>query len=281
MSTYDWQHPIGAALQRRYEVKGWSHQLFLNDWALLRRACGPRHPSQITTGELEEIVLGVATQGGRVNYVHRFRSLFRSLRELGLIPPDHRPDDGLPQLRRPRAVPRPISAEQAEHLMAHAAEPMREWFVLACLAGLRAMEVSKIEGQWLEQGPDGPTLRVVGGKGGHTATIPAHRLVVEAIESHRTFGRLYRANPTQVSRWASEEMRRLGINATFHACRHFYGTALMEKCGDLLVVSELMRHASLQSTRGYVALQQGRKRAVLDSLFAEARQGGHGDVRTA
>jgi len=262
-----WHVTVEEVLLRRYLANGWSTQLFVNDWALLRRACGIKHPAEVSVRELEDAVLRVGKQGTRANYVARFRSLFNSLRITGVVPASHRPDDDLPKLRRPRSVPRPISKAQAELLITQAEEPFREWFVLGCLAGLRAMEVANIHGSWLEQQGDGAVLRVEG-KGGTSLTIPAHPLVQAVVESHHTFGRLYPINPNKVSDYASKEMRRLGVNATFHACRHFFGTYLHEQCGDLLVVSELMRHGSLNTTRGYAALNQGRKRDVLTSLFA-------------
>lgn len=272
----DWHEQVEEPLLRRYLTQGWSTHLFVNDWALLRRACGPRHPAEVGLRELEEVVLRATAAGTRANYVARLRSIFNSLRIVGAIPPDHRPEENLPKLRRPRSTPRPISPEQAHRLMTEADAPFRDWFVLGCLAGLRAVEVSRLQGAWLEHHPDGAALRIHG-KGNTDLTIPAHPMVVAVIESHRTLGRLWLLNPNKVSAYATKEMRRLDVPATFHACRHYFATQLLAASGgDLIVVSELMRHASLNTTRGYAQLQQGRKRLVLDQL--EVRQEGVGHV---
>lgn len=267
-----WHALIEAPLWHRYQTQGWASHLFVTDWALLRRACKEKHPAEATQRDLEEAVLRAQSIGTRANYVARFRSIYKNLRLLGLVPADCRPEEGLPKLRRPRSVPRPLTQEQAQLLMTAAAEPFQDWFVLGCLAGLRAIEVSRIQGSWLEHHADGAVLRIHG-KGNTDLTIPAHPAVVAVVEKHRTLGRLWLMNPNKVSDLASREMRRLGVPGTFHACRHTFATQLLAASGgDLIVVAELMRHASLNTTRGYAQLAQGRKRAVLDQL--EVSQGG-------
>jgi integrase len=269
-----WHPEVEAALLRRYKAQGWSTKSFVNSWALLRRICGPLHPAEVTIRELEEVVLRVAKQGSRVTYVSQIRSIFNSLRVLGVIPADHRPDDALPRLRRPRSVPRPISKEQADYLLATATGIYAEWFTLGIFGGLRAVEVSRLEGSWLEMASEGPTLRIFG-KGNTDLTIPAHPRVVEVIQSHRTLGRLYPITPAKLASKASAEMRRiLGVQTSYHALRHTFATSLLEASGgDLLLVSELLRHGDLSTTRGYAQLKQGRKRTVLDSLTLGGVQG--------
>lgn len=278
LANYPWHDEVKPLLFQRYQVLGWSKTTWENDWALLRRTCHERHPAQISTLDMEQMLLRIATQNGRVAAVNRYKSIWRNLRYLGVVPESCKPEEFLPKLRKPRSVPRPISLEQAQLLMTQAREPMRDWFTLACLAGMRAMEVANIRGSWLEQTHDGYSLRILG-KGGTDLTIPAHPLVVRTIQKHRTLGRLWDITPGSVSDAACEEMRRHGIYAplTFHSCRHFFATYLLEESGgDLILVSELMRHESLQTTRGYAQLKQGRKRDVLNRLFLETR-GNSGD----
>lgn len=276
--TQPWHSDIEEPLLRRYLTQGWSTHLFVNDWALLRRACGAKHPAEATLHDLEEVVLRAKSAGSRANYVARLKSIYNSLRIIGAIPADHRPEEGLPKLRRPRSVPRPLTQEQAQLLMTAADDPFVDWFILGCLAGLRAVEVSRLQGSWLEHHAEGPVLRIHG-KGNTDLTIPAHPAVVAVIEKHRTLGRLWLLNPNKVSDYAGKEMRRLGVHATFHACRHTFATQLLAASGgDLIVVSELLRHASLNTTRGYAQLAQGRKRAVLNQL--EIVQAGDGHART-
>lgn len=271
---YEWHDQIEPILKQRYKVMGFSPHLWSNDWALLRRTCGPLHPAQVGINEMEATLLHANRAGARVSYVARYKSIWRNLRYLGIVPADHAPDELLPKLRKPRAVPRPITKAEAELLMSSEARlPMREWFTIAILNGLRAGEVSALEGSWLEETIDGFTLRIAG-KGGTDITIPAHNEVARIIRSHRTLGRLYTQTPAFLSERANNEMRRLGVNGTFHACRHHHATHLLELSGgNLVLVAELMRHSNLNTTRGYAALAQGQKRRVLDQLFTAERSG--------
>jgi integrase len=277
-----WHEEVGNLLARRYEIAGWSRSIFINDWSLLREVCGPKHPSQVFLPDLEEKVLKGHTQGTRETYVARMRSIFNSMRMLGVIDVLHRPDDGLPKVKVSRATPRPISKDQAVMLMTQASEPMREWFILACLAGLRAMEVATIRGDWLEEHPEGMMLRVHG-KGKTEKLIPAHPQIVEIIRKHNVLGRLYTVKPHYLSRLACEEMRRLGIvtklrsvtaenpsRISFHSCRHFFATAVLAASGNSLVLtSRVLRHQSVNVTMRYADIVNGEEARVVGGLLSD------------
>lgn len=253
---------IGNLLARRYEVRGWSRHLFINDWALLRRV--GVHPADITTHDLERVVLRAKAQGTKANYVWRLRSLMQAMRELGVC--DNNAAEGLPTIRKPKAVPRPLTDAEASLLMHSADEPFRAWFVLGCMAGLRAMEVSGLKGADLEDGPAGWMLRVRG-KGGTDLTIPAHEAVVQVIQDQRLLGRLWRLNPNKVSDYACKEMKRLGVEKKFHACRHWHATALLAATnGDIVTTARLLRHGTVTTTMGYARLAEDKPRAAIARL---------------
>lgn len=257
---------IGERLRQRYEARGWSRSSYVNDWALLRRV--GVHPALATTQDLERVVMRANTQGTKALYVWRFRSLFESLRVLGIC--DNTAAEQLPTIRKPRGLPRPLSDVEAALLMREADKPYRDWFILGCMAGLRAMEVSGLMGSDLEQGPHGWVLRVRG-KGRTDLTIPAHDRVVEVVQSYRTLGRLWELNPNKVSAYACREMRRLGVDKSFHACRHWHATALLAATGgDIVAVAELMRHSNIQTTLNYAKLGHDRPRLAINALAVPA-----------
>lgn len=277
-----WHEEVANLLARRYEIAGWSRSILINDWSLLRQVCGPKHPSQIFLPDLEEKVLRGNTQATRETYVARMKSIFNSLRMLGVIDILHRPDDGLPKVKVSRATPRPISKDQAIMLMTQSAEPMREWFMFACLAGLRAMEVATVRGDWLEEHPEGFMLRVFG-KGNTEKLIPCHPKLVELIKSKNVLGRLYTIKPHYLSRLACAEMRRLGIvtklrsvtaenpsRISFHSCRHWFATAILAQSGNSLVLtSRVMRHASVNVTMRYADIVNGEEAKVVGGLLSD------------
>lgn len=266
---------IGNLLARRYQIAGWSRTLFMSDFSLLRAVCGDRHPREIFLQDLEDKVLKGQTQGTREYYAARIKSIWNSMRMLGIIPLEMHPEMGLPKIKVTRAAPRPISKEQAIMLITQATHPLNEWFMFACLAGMRAIEVTRVQGSWLEHHGDGYMLRIHG-KGDTDLVIPCHPKLVELIQSKNTLGRLYPVKPNYLSRLACSEMRRLGIpigkqdnsRLSFHSCRHFFATEmLISSGGNLVTTSRLMRHQSPIVTMRYAGLINNEERIAVGKLF--------------
>ena len=277
-NTQPWHEETGDLLARRYELAGWSRTMFMQDWSTLKRVCGDRHPSEIYLQDLEDQVLRGQTQGTREHYVGRMKSVFNSLRMLNIIPRDHRPDDGLPKIRVNRATPRPLNRDQVLHLISNAQMPMKEWFTIAALTGMRACEIANLEGSWLENHGGNWMLRIYG-KGKTELLVPAHATVVKLIQEKKTLGKLYEIQPNYLSRKACEEMRRLGIatkhnrdqagsRLSFHSFRHWYATEMLRKTnGNLVTTSRLMRHTNVSTTLIYAALVNDEERKAVDLLF--------------
>jgi len=254
---------IKEKLHDRYRTQGFSENLFRNDWNLILRT--GVHPQVATEEDLQKAILRAKSQGTRPNYGSRLKSVFTALNKMKLI--DNNPTLEMPVIRKGRGIPHPLTKGEAELLMTEAREPMRSWFILGCLAGLRAMEVSKVRGLDLEETPDGYVLRVFG-KGGTDLAIPVASRVADLIKSFNTKGRIFQVTPNKLSSRASKEMKRLGIdNKTFHACRHYFATTMLEKSGgDLLAVRDLMRHSSVATTQVYTQLASGRTRSLVNLL---------------
>lgn len=254
---------IKGKLRDRYETQGYSMALFNNDFNLLLRL--GVHPQVATTEDLQRLVMMVKASSTKGTYAARVRSIFKALRKMGLI--DNQADLDLPAVRKKRGLPHPLTPGEAQLLMTKAEQPMRDWFIIGCKAGLRAMEVANLRGVDLEQVDDGYILRVAG-KGGTDLSIPVADIVAETILSYETSGKIWKVTPNRLTKLASAEMKRLGIpKKTFHACRHFFATNMLEKSnGDLLAVRDLMRHSSVATTQVYTQLASGRTRSLVNLL---------------
>lgn len=67
--------------------------------------------------------------------------------------------------------------------------------------------------------------------------------------------------------WATADfLASLGIDATAHHLRHWFGTKTYEACRDLRVVQELMGHASPVTTAGYAAWSRVVAREAVEAL---------------
>ena len=250
-------------LRDRYNTQGYGESLFRNDWNLLMRV--GVHPQVATVEDLQKAISRGSTQATRAHYASRLRSIFKALRKMSLI--DNLVTDDLPEIKKKRGTPHPLTKGEAELLMTEAKQPMRDWFFIACNAGLRAMEVSKLRGIDLEEVDDGHILRIYG-KGGTDLAVPVAPKVAQLIKSYNTKGRLWQVTPNKLSKKASREMKRLGIDhKTFHACRHYFATTMLATSGgDLLAVRDLMRHASVETTQVYTQLATDRTRSIVNKL---------------
>ena len=184
----------------------------------------------------------------------------------------------LPRLKgpkKPRAVPRPISPDEAVALAEEAAEnaagpwlAARDLAVLTLLygSGLRVAEALSLTGAAL---PLGEALLVTG-KRNKTRVVPLLPSVKAAIEEYLALcphaaGRdapLFRGargGPLRgeiVRRAVRKARRALGLSerTTPHALRHSFATHLLGRGADLRALQELLGHASLSSTQIYTAV---------------------------
>ena len=116
-------------------------------------------------------------------------------------------------------------------------------------------------------------LHVVG-KGRHERLVPMHPAVVEALALVRVprSGPVFRRphggpwNPHQVSRRVSVFMSDVGIEATAHQLRHWFGSRTYAACRDLRVVQELLGHQSPTTTAVYTAFSHAEAAAAVEAL---------------
>jgi integrase/recombinase XerC len=205
------------------------------------------------------------------------RSFFRYLDRHHAL---HNP--ALLAMRAPRfskALPRPLSAEQAGELAATAAGGAREpWlgrrdtalFLLLYGCGLRIGEALALDGRDL--GGDARTLKGlrVLGKGSKERVVPVLPVVAAALADYvaarpwplETDGPLFvgarggRLHPAVVQKQVRLLRGLLGLpeSATPHALRHSFATHLLSGGADLRAIQELLGHASLSTTQTYTAV---------------------------
>ncbi len=104
---------IKEKLKDRYETQGFADALFRNDFNLLVRL--GVHPQVATTEDLQRLVMTVKAASTKGTYAARVRSIFKSLRKMGLI--DNMADLDLPNVRKGRGLPHPLTPGEAELVM--------------------------------------------------------------------------------------------------------------------------------------------------------------------
>jgi site-specific recombinase XerD len=184
----------------------------------------------------------------------------------------------LPQL--PRRLPRPIRDDDLDLAVRAAPDgsQLRVWLLLDCLAGLRCAEIAVVERDDVQDHLSEPLL-LVHGKGARERAVPICQPLGWALRPFLTRpGRLFtRADGTGVatasivSQRINDHLRGLGIPATAHQGRHWFGTVAYQESGrDLRLTQELLGHASPSTTAGYAAWDKAAAAAVVARLARRA-----------
>lgn len=166
----------------------------------------------------------------------------------------------------PRPRPAPDSAYSAALLKA----PARETLMLRLAAemGLRRSEVAQVHSRDLLDDLVGWSL-VVHGKGGKERVVPVPGSLARAIQAAPK-GYLFPGvwGPGHLSpSYVGKRIRDLLPDQwTMHTLRHRFGTRAYTRQSDLLLVQELLGHASPSTTRRYIELDRRRMRVLVDEL---------------
>jgi len=256
---------IHLQLKNRYEASAYSPYIIRTDWQIIRRI--GVHPALATIKDLEQVVLRATKQSTKANYVSRLKSIYTHLNKMDLVNGNN-PAADLPKPKGVKGVPKPVTKNEWAKLMAEAQQPYKDWFIIGGMAGLRCMEVAKLQGADLIENNGNYSLHIIG-KGNTDCIVPVAKQVADVIKSYNTFGRLWDVTPNSFSKKAANEMRRiLGPDAKhFHSLRHYFGTTMLEKSnGDIMAVRDLMRHSSVATTQVYTQLQEGKTRDLVNLL---------------
>lgn len=169
-------------------------------------------------------------------------------------------------LVRPKHVhqrkPQPMADPDITRALSDADQPLHVWIGLGAFCGLRCMEIANLARENIIDGPSS-YLQIIG-KGGKERFVPLPEALRVELESgpfnptghlfNRMDGRDGPPSPMRVSERINDHLHAHGVAATAHKLRHRFGTKLYEVTRDPFYVAEVMGHASVDTTRGYVRL---------------------------
>lgn len=231
-----------------------------------------------------------------VSSVSRALSSVRSFHEFLLREgeADTNPATGVARPKLPRSLPRPLTVEDAEHLLAapeeQTAAGLRDRAALEILygAGLRVSELAglDVDDVDLEEG----SVRVLG-KGAKERLVPLGSLAQEAVSAYLTRarpslstgrsrgalllnlrgGRLTRQGVTRLLKLHAARAG-IGRNVTPHTLRHSFATHLLDGGADVRVVQELLGHASVATTQIYTLVTKEHLREAYLTAHPRARR---------
>lgn len=182
---------------------------------------------------------------------------------------DESPMLQIKRAKRPSRKPKPWTEAEIERILSVAEGEVRDWITLVLLSGLRAFEIAKIRGEdFTEEG-----LYVLG-KGGVEATLPCHPELMEMRTRYPATGYWFpgghdgHIDAQRISMTVSKFTSAIGIEGSIHRGRHAYGTRLLRSGANIRVVQRLMRHESLSTTAGYLAVMGDEEHAAIMLLTA-------------
>jgi len=216
-----------------------------------------------------------------VAYVSHAQGFYAWAQNTGLIAAN--PAAGLPVPRLGRRIPRPISEPDLLAALGRAPRRVRPWLVLAGWAGLRAKEIAYLRREnvldtaWMPvlvvaaDATKGRDERVVPMSGFVVAELAAYGLPAAGWVFRRHDGQRGPNKPWLVSHLANRCLHEAGSPATLHSLRHRFLTQAYQVSHDLRLVQELAGHASITSTTGYVAWDQGAAVLAVEAIPAPGR----------
>lgn len=137
---------------------------------------------------------------------------------------------------------------------------------LGAEAGLRLSEIAAVHSRDVLEGDAGPSL-IVRGKGDKQRIVPISEDLAKRITAAPGWLFPGRWRGHVEKSYVSRHLTRLLPDGWGpHSLRHRYATRMYETTHDLLLVSKLLGHGSVETTQIYVAMPDSRLRVGLDAV---------------
>jgi integrase len=193
----------------------------------------------------------------RYAYISHYATFYGAMVEDGLT--ESNPTAYIHRPRMRIALPRPIGDDDLADAIAQAPPVIAAAMILAAYQGLRSKEIAQLQREDIIDTNDPPMLHVREGKGGKDRVLPLHPDVMPALrraEMPKTGRVLQRPRGGGFPPWALSQavnvyLHEMGIDATLHQLRHWFGTKTYQATRDLRLVQALLGHASPTSTAVY------------------------------
>jgi len=173
--------------------------------------------------------------------------------------------------KRPKSSPRPLGEDEVACVLAVAQGRTRDWIVLTLVTGLRAHEIAQVRGEDVT-----PRGIFVHGKGDVKTVLPTHPDIAAMATRYPRQGWWFPSpygghiKAETVSATVSRLFTDLGIEGSIHRVRHNYGTRLLRNGENIRRVQRLMRHATLETTALYTAVDEDELREAIYRLPSSA-----------
>lgn len=275
---------------------------YRRDLRKLTAFAGGKPLPDLSTADLQDFLTDLHRRGLSFRSVRRIasavRGAFSFLVATGALARD--PTESITSARTPPTLPRYLSADEVERLLAvrdDSPRGLRDGAMLEMLyaTGLRVSELVRLRMRDIvvSRG-DAPGHLTVVGKGDKARIVPFGSVASARLESWLREGRgrvlagkgetswlfvtgrgkaMTRQRFWQIVRARGEEA---GIPQAFspHVLRHSFATHMLERGADLRSLQQILGHASVATTQIYTHVSEERLRRVYDEHHPRAKRGG-------
>lgn len=226
--------------------------------------------------ELAGILAACRKPWTRSTYYSHLNGYYTTLVAVGEL--EYNPMTSIDRPQQGDSTPHPVT--DGELAAALGRSPDQPWYaaILVCAyEGLRCGEAARL----LKTDVTQDSVHVRYGKGGKSRYVPTHPLVWEYVQTlpQGPIVRGYDRTPVVqgldgmpvtagwLTRAQGRHWQRIGLPAVhWHRFRHWFGTTLVDQGVGIEVVSQLMGHASVATTMGYVKVAQRRRAEAIRHL---------------
>jgi integrase/recombinase XerD len=239
-----------------------------------QRFLEPATLGDATARHVEQFLSAKPAARTRHAYRSDLRVFYHWAVDRGLVTAD--PAAKVESIKVPKGLPRPIDTAAAAATLRWGSLRTRRMVGLALFAGLRCCEIAALHAEDVWVHADSPVVVVRNGKGGRDRVVPIHPELGLLLADLSPAGPLFpgrageTVRPASVSSTISRHLHLSGLNATPHQLRHTFGTELARVSGgDMVFTAELMGHASMNTTMGYVRLATGGGADIVGQMYSE------------
>lgn len=173
--------------------------------------------------------------------------------------------------KEPKTIPKSLTHEQARKLIraaaaySHRAHAIYYTFLHT---GIRKKELLALEPHHIQYKEK--LIYIFNGKGKKDRVIPMSdelELVLKRWEERRpNHEKFFCLSEVTLKRLKRKIQQDLDFHFSNHICRHTFGTLMIRNGADLLAVKDIMGHADIKTTMGYLSSSPEHMRAQIDKL---------------
>ena len=275
------EHTIDGYSRDLHQLESWLQSNDRYDW------------STVDSAQIRDFAAFVHRQGRSPASIRRLlssaRNFFRFLARESVIEINPVQDVSAPKMTK--RLPRALDVDQIDRLLSMPEDGFldkrdRAMLELFYSSGLRLSELVRLDLQDVDLGEGSARIR---GKGNKQRQVPVGRKAVQALsvwlaaranllkgDSEALFisKRGRRLSVRSVQSRLDYRSRQMGLHQRVHPhmLRHSFASHLLESCGDLRAVQELLGHADISTTQIYTHLDFNHLARVYDEAHPRSKK---------